>query len=65
MLADIALHFALDMSGAATLWCILRGCSNPDHQHRAVVRFMGRHPWLMQCPFALLLAYSTVRWVDL
>lgn len=63
MIADIAMHWALDMSGAITMVCILRGCKNPAHQHRPIIRWMGHNPWLAQCVFALLIAYLTVRMV--
>ena len=61
MLADIALHWVLDMAGAGTMWCLLRGCRNPEHQHRPLVRWLGRRPWMLQSVFALLIAYVTVR----
>lgn len=60
MLADIALHFALDMSGAASFACLVRGCRNPEHQHNAVVRWVAGHVWLVQAAVALVLAYVTV-----
>lgn len=63
MLADVALHWALDMTGAGTMWCLYRGCNNPAHQHRPFVAMLGRNPWIFQSVFALIIAYVTVRLV--
>lgn len=61
MLADVALHYALDMSGALTFACIMGRCRNPEHNHGAVSRWIGAHPWWTQSFAALVLAYVTVR----
>lgn len=61
MIVDVALHFALDMSGAATFACIMGRCNNPKHQHGSFVGWVGRHPWVTQSLAAVVIAYTAVR----
>jgi len=61
MVADVALHWALDMAGAGTFACIMGRCRNPEHNHGAVSRWIGAHPWVTQSIAAVVRAYVTVR----
>ena len=61
MLADVALHFVLDMSGAVSLACLLKVCNNPLHNHGRLVTWVGNHVWVTQSLLALVVAYFTVR----
>lgn len=63
MWPTIFTHWCFDMTGGISMWCILKGCQNPAHQHRAVVAWLGRSPWLFQAVFALAIAIATVRLV--
>lgn len=60
MLSSYVLHWCLDMSGAVSLACILRGCQNPRHQHRWITRWLIAHPWLTQSLIAVVMAIATV-----
>lgn len=61
MIADVAIHMALEMGGAITFACIMGRCRNPEHSHGVVLRWIGRNPWKAQCVAAFVMAYATVR----
>lgn len=63
MVADLALHWLLDMSGAASLACIYGACKDPDHNHPSWVTWVSRNPWKVQSAVALLVAYVTIKLV--
>lgn len=63
MVTDVALHFVLDMSGAVTFACLLRGCKNPEHLHGKLLKPLVRNPWITQAFSALIVAVATVRLV--
>lgn len=60
---DIALHFALEMGGAATWACIARGCADTSHRHSKLVSWLARHRWVAQSIAALAMAWLTVELV--
>jgi len=35
------IHMALESTGAAATWCVLRGCTNAKHSHSRLVRFLA------------------------
>lgn len=58
---DIALHWALDMSGAVTFACLAKGCTNPAHKHSRLLKPLVSRPWVTQAITALIVAMVTVR----
>jgi sulfite reductase beta subunit-like hemoprotein len=61
MIADVALHWMLDMSGAIGFACIVRGCQNTTHSHSRAVKWLASHVWVAQSILAVIVAYATVR----
>lgn len=62
---DIAFHWGLDMMGAVTIACLMRGCSNPEHVHSGIVGVLTRRPWLTQTLMAFVTASAIVHSLDL
>lgn len=60
----IAMHWLIDMLGAFTFACIIRGCQNPQHRHSPVVSWLARNRWLAQSVLALVVAVLTVHFID-
>lgn len=63
MLLDVALHMGLDLTGAVTFACLVKGCSDPAHQHNRFVSWVGRNRWPIQLVLAFIVAVLTVKWV--
>lgn len=60
---NVALHYGLDMTGAVTIACLMRGCNNPEHKHRPIVAMLTKRPWITQSALALAVAMFTVRMI--
>lgn len=62
-MTDVLFHWLIDMSGAATFACILKGCSNSEHKHTRAIRWIANHKWITQSLVALVIAIITVRMI--
>jgi hypothetical protein len=63
MLIDLAVHWGIDMTGAASLACIYGACKNPTHNHPAWLTWIANNPWKVQSVIALGVAFITLRLV--